>query len=145
MSTVKMEVIHRFEQFYENLSLSSIENLGDIYHSEIVFMDPVSNHQGLHNVKQYFTKLLENTTHCNCKIQATMGMNNQFSVTWKMRYGHPKLNSGREIIVDGITHLKHQDDRIILHRDYFDMGQMIYEQVPILGFVVKRIKNRMHE
>lgn len=140
-----MALIKRFEQFYENLSLSSIEGLGDIYHPEIVFVDPISKHYGLDSVKHYFTNLLENTTYCSCAIQATMGMEDQHSVTWKMRFGHPKLNSGREIIVDGITHLKLQDERIIMHRDYFDMGQMVYEQVPILRSVVKKIKSRMNE
>lgn len=138
-----MPVIQRFEKFYENLSLSSIASLGDIYHSEVMFVDPVSKHRGLGSVQEYFTKLLENTTYCSCTIQAIMSTGNQHSVTWTMRYGHPRLNSGQEIIVDGTTHLKQQDDRIIMHRDYFDMGQMVYEQVPLLGFVVKSIKNRM--
>ena len=145
MKISKMEVIQRFEQFYENLSLSSIENIADIYHPEIVFVDPISKHHGLASVKSYFTQLLENTTYCNCKIQVIMGADDQFSVTWKMQYAHAKLNRGREVIVDGITHLKQQDDRIILHRDYFDMGQMVYEQVPILRSVVKSIKKRMNE
>ena len=139
-----MEVIQRFEQFYENLSLASLASLDDIYHPEIAFMDPISKHQGLVSVTEYFKKLLENTTYCNCKIQTIIGADNQFAITWKMRYSHPKLNSGREIIVDGITHLEQQQDLIIVHRDYFDVGQMIYEQVPILRSVVKIIKKGMH-
>ncbi len=139
-----MDVIKRFEKFYENLSLSSVDDLSSIYHPDIVFEDPVSKHKGLVEVESYFLNLLENTSRCDCKIQAIMGQAPQFSITWQMTYAHPKLNSGNEIKVDGITHIQTKDDRIIMHRDYFDLGQMIYEQLPILRNVVKSIKNRMN-
>ena len=29
------------------------------------------------------------------------------------------------------------------HRDYFDMGEFIYERVPVLGSVIRAIKRRL--
>ncbi len=35
------------------------------------------------------------------------------------------------------------DDSIIYHKDYYDLGEMVYEHVPILGFVIKKIKGKL--
>ena len=138
-----MEVIHRFEQFYASLSLSSVARLEDVYHHQIEFTDPIATHHGIDNVKRYFTDLLENTKSCQCKIIQTIGSGERYSITWEMQFEHPKLNAGQPITVDGISYLEVKEQRIILHRDYFDVGQMIYEQVPILKWLIRQIKNRM--
>jgi hypothetical protein len=58
-----------------------------------------------------------------------------------MTYSHPKLNKGQQIQVDGMSQLKF-DDKIYAHRDYFDLGQMLYEQVPFLGGLIGLLKKR---
>jgi hypothetical protein len=32
---------------------------------------------------------------------------------------------------------------VCLHRDYFDLGAMLYEQLPLLGAVVRTLKGRL--
>ncbi|MBM3418431.1 MAG: transcriptional regulator [Bacteroidetes bacterium] len=29
------------------------------------------------------------------------------------------------------------------HRDYFDLGEMVYEQIPVFGKIIKTMKSRM--
>mgnify|MGYP001788744818 CR=1 FL=1 len=57
----------------------------------------------------------------------------------------PSLNSGREITVDGVSLITFggREGKVISHRDYFDMGEFIYERVPILSTVIRIIKNKM--
>ncbi len=57
----------------------------------------------------------------------------------------PSLNSGREITVDGVSLITFRgaEGKVISHRDYFDMGEFIYERVPILSSVIGFIKNKM--
>ncbi len=30
-----------------------------------------------------------------------------------------------------------------LHKDYYDLGEMVYEHVPILGFIIRKIKGKL--
>jgi len=38
-----------------------------------------------------------------------------------------------------MSHLKFADGKVISHRDYFDLGEMLYEHIPLLGGVIKSI------
>ena len=58
-----------------------------------------------------------------------------------MNYAHPKLAGGKDIVVDGATDLMFEE-KIIYHRDYIDMGQMLYEQIPVLGSIIRYIKKK---
>ncbi|HGP4674712.1 TPA: nuclear transport factor 2 family protein, partial [Vibrio cholerae O1] len=35
------------------------------------------------------------------------------------------------------------EGKVTYHRDYFDMGEMLYEQLPVLGQVIRAIKRRL--
>lgn len=46
--------------------------------------------------------------------------------------------------VEGATRLEFDETgKVCLHRDYFDLGAMLYEQLPLLGAVVRTIKGRL--
>ena len=62
---------------------------------------------------------------------------------WKMTLETDKLNSGKPIVVEGNSVIRFgSNGKAIYHRDYFDMGAFVYENIPGLGFVVKKIKDR---
>jgi hypothetical protein len=44
--------------------------------------------------------------------------------------------------VQGSSHLKGVGDKVVYHRDYLDLGAMLYEQLPLLGRVIRSLKNR---
>lgn len=138
-----MNVIDRFTDFYQNVNNESLKQLGQIYAEQILFVDPVVEHQGLVALDTYFKNLMENTTSCHCDIQNIVTQKDKHMVTWEMNFTHPKLNSGRNVQVQGVTELRTSEDRIVYHRDYYDMGQMIYEQVPLLKNVVNSLKRRL--
>lgn len=138
-----MNVIERFTDFYENCTHQSISQLSGIYANNICLIDPVAEHNGLKSVERYFSQLLLNTVSCQCSVQAISGNESNKFVTWNMRFVHPKLNGGRTINVEGITHLKIQNDLIVYHRDFYDMGQMVYEHIPLLRSIIKTIKHRI--
>ena len=62
-------------------------------------------------------------------------------VNWTMNL---KLKQSDKLItVDGNTQLTVKDDIIVYHKDYYDLGEMVYEHIPLLGFFVKKIKKRL--
>ena len=55
---------------------------------------------------------------------------------------HPQLASGAEIEVTGISHIRY-DDLIFYHRDYYDLGEMLYEHIPAYGWITRKLKARL--
>ncbi|MFC3122078.1 nuclear transport factor 2 family protein [Agaribacter flavus] len=136
-----MNIIDKFSMFYVDLASMKIDGLANIYRKDVVFIDPIAQHQGLDAVERYFTRLLGNAKFCKFTIHSK-AQSDEFNATvsWTMSYTSSKLNSGRPIDVDGVTVIKIENNMIVYHRDYYDLGQMVYEHIPILGRLISKIK-----
>ncbi|WP_018693271.1 nuclear transport factor 2 family protein [Algicola sagamiensis] len=136
-------VVKRFISLYEQLDKNSIEQLSDVYHPDIVFQDPAHEITGWHDFYRYFEGLMENLSFCHFNIQSHHQENDEAFLVWEMTFEHPKISNGEPVVVSGSSHLKMFDERVIYHRDYFDMGQMLYEHLPVLSQAIRWIKRRM--
>ena len=65
-------------------------------------------------------------------------------VQWRMVMRHPRLRKGSPVTVEGLSRLEFDaEEKVKLHRDYFDLGEMLYENLPLIGMVVTSIKKRL--
>ena len=55
---------------------------------------------------------------------------------------HPKLNRGKKFTVPGISAI-HYGNKIYSRRDYFDLGVMLYERLPLIGWLILIIKRNL--
>lgn len=155
-----MTVIENFKKFYSSLSLEDLPLLKEIYSDDIVLVDPVGSHQGLEQLTQYFTHLLTNNNQCDFVIHTIGQVQVEevraekevqptdvalYSVTWTMSFATPALKNGQTIHVAGMSQLKIIDNKIVHHQDFYDLGQMVYEHIPLLGSIVKKIKGRLRQ
>lgn len=139
-----MELINKFASFYTDLDSMKIEELKTIYCQNVVFIDPIGEHQGITAVEQYFNGLLKKAQNCTFTIHEQLETtDDKYIVKWTMTYTTSRMNKGKPINVDGMTLLKLKDNKIVFHRDYFDMGEMIYEHIPVLGLFIRKIKKAM--
>ncbi len=138
-----MTLQERFTALYTTLDLDALERLPGVYHSRVTFADPVAVHQGILALDDYFRRLLKGCTECSFQIRGQHFGASEGWVNWTMTFANPRLNGGEPIDVDGSSVLEIRDDRISYQRDYYDMGAMIYEQIPVLGRVIRHIRGRM--
>lgn len=134
-------LVDNFIELYQALNKNNLHLLGQVYGDDIIFTDPMHQISGLESLTQYFAKLYENVQHIQFEIKEVQQSDSQASLFWQMQYRHPKLNKGQLISVDGMSQLKF-NDKIYFHRDYFDLGQMLYEQVPCVGGLIRLLKTR---
>lgn len=131
-----------FISLYSELDRSTLHRLPEIYSNDIQFIDAVHQIDGLPMLTEYFQHLYENILNCQFHIHHVIENDNEASLFWTMEYSHPKIGKGKCISVDGTSHIKF-NERVYYHRDYLDMGQMLYEHLPVLGSALKLIKKRM--
>ena len=144
-----MDVISRFCKIYTDICQISPDDLESVYGKDIVFIDPIATHQGIGEVKSYFSNLLTQAQSCKfdiadvfvCSKEKDSRSKVTHVVNWTMRL--TLKNNSKHITLDGTTQLGVVNDTIIYHKDYYDLGEMVYEHVPILGFVIKKIKGKL--
>ena len=119
------------------------QKLALFYHSEVVFADPVHEMSGLDCVSEYFASLSSGLLSCRFDMGEPVIDASRAFVNWQMVFAHRRLKGGQELSLPGVTELTFADGKIVYHRDYYDMGEMIYEHIPVLGSVVRRLKRRL--
>lgn len=142
-----MSVLNQFEQIFSDFSLATIPLLPSVYSESVVFRDPVHELHGLRNVSLYFGKTLRGVSECRFEFITRVVQADQAAYRWRMWYAHPKLQQGELLSLSGASFLSWQSfehgERIIFHEDYYDLGDMIYQRIPILSSVIRVIKRRM--
>lgn len=136
------EVLKRFKHVYEGLTKENLSTLQNVYSPNIEFQDPLHHVQGYAAFEAYFAALYANLESCRFVIKDLFYQDNQACVTWTMIFVHPRLNGGKAVRVEGASHLQFNAQAIEKHRDYTDLGQMLYEHIPFLGSVIRTVKKR---
>ena len=137
----------RVEHFLEKLNALTYDNvdqiLPQVYTQEIEFIDPVKSIHTLTELSQYFSEMYQGVVHCHFSARECIYQQDRYALEWEMNFRHKKLAKGQDILVDGISHLRFQDQLVSYHRDYYDLGALIYEQVPLLGMLIKKIRHAL--
>jgi hypothetical protein len=106
---------------YCSLATGNTAELAPLYSEDVYFEDPS----------------------CNFKFHQTLDTGGEIFLAWTMILRQRGPKSGEVIRVEGASFLKVRNNRIYYHRDYFDLGAFVYENVPMLGSIIKRIKQRL--
>jgi len=142
MTSAKKELITKT---FNELRADNLSILDHFYHPEVVFIDPIGTVKTLPALKAYYKGMYKNVQEIAFDFDTLIEEKNEVSSTWSMRLKARGLNGGREVVVNGTSHLSFDQDTqlVIAHRDYFDMGEFIYEYIPLLKTVIKAIKNKI--
>ena len=138
---MKTPLLENFCSIYPKLNKNNLALLKEIYSDNVVFTDPMHEVQGIDALSAYFEHLYQNMDHCHFHILQVIAQEGQACIVWRMEYAHQKIKKGQTIVVDGTSHLQFSE-KIDSHRDYLDLGQMLYEHLPLIGAVIKTIKKR---
>lgn len=135
-------LIVEFKQLYNTFDKDSLVSLGQLYSEDVTFADPLHVIQGLPALTQYFYAMCGNLTECRFEfIDEIVGQDSAF-FKWHMHYRHPSIRANKLLTLTGAT-LIHFSDKIDRHEDFYDMGAMLYEHIPLIGSAIGFVKSRI--
>lgn len=138
------EPLARFVALYQQLDRQQLHRLSEVYADEVIFIDPAHRVEGLAALSDYFAALYQRLAYCRFVITSQQQQGRQAWLGWTMTFSHPRLRGGKPVTVEGATRLElDEEGKVCLHRDYFDLGAMLYEQLPLIGPLVRTIKGRL--
>lgn len=130
---------------FNKLDKNCTEILSQLYTQDVIFHDPLHRIEGRGSLEQYFKALYENVTSCRFEFHQQALQGEIAFVSWTMHLSHRRLAGGKAIAVEGCSVLcfpEHAEGRVSRHRDHFDLGALLYENLPLLGPLVKGVKRR---
>lgn len=136
--------LERSKQFFTQLGANTMHLVDDFYDPKVVFQDPIHRLEGIAALKAYYQRLYSNVTSIRFEYGSGVESESVVSLEWRMFLKTPAIMGGKEFTVDGISIIKFSAaGKAIEHRDYFDMGEFVYERIPVLSYIIKYIKGRL--
>jgi len=133
-------LVDRFRELFNTLDKGNLNKLAGVYDEHVHFKDPLGEAHGLDELTRYFSGSYQNVIACHFVFAQEVVDRSTVTLPWIMHLRHKRINSGREIQVEGISHLHIGEGKVHYHRDYFDAGQLLYENLPLLGGIIRKIK-----
>ena len=140
-NSVTPQVVSVFKGFYAHKEAMDLTRLEDIYSENIVFRDPLHGIRSIAALRDYLAAMYENLTECRFEyLDELIGVDSAY-IKWNMHFRHPRFNN-RLNTVRGVSQIQF-NDRVIFHEDIYDLGELIYQHVPLLGGATRWLKRRI--
>ena len=137
------DFLKSFAERFASLDANNLARLGELYHPDIEFRDPLHQIHGLPALRDYFSQLYANVSALSFQFHGLDQVaDGEGYLRWTMTFRHPRLEGGRSIPVAGCSHLQWRDGKVHTHRDFFD-GEMLYEPLPLMGRLIGWLKGRL--
>lgn len=145
IATFKGLSIATIKGFYESFDKETIAQLDDIYADDAVFIDPITQLNGLGEIRAHFEKLGNDLNHCRFEFTNEIVDGNDLQLIWNMHYSHPSMKKGDPLTLRGTSFIRIDPDRqkVEYHEDFYDLGAMIYQNVPFLGSIIRHVNKRL--
>ena len=132
-------IVHAFE----TLTPEAVAGLGALYADDARFKDPFSEVRGLAQIQRIFDHMYLSLDNPRFIITNRIVQGRQCFLNWEFRFGFRRFLRGQEQCIRGGSHLVLDDvGRIMLHRDYWDAAEELYEKIPLLGSFMRWLKQR---
>lgn len=132
------------KEFFNKFDKNNVDLADKFYHPNVEFNDPIVSIKGIENLKKYYANLYKNVTAIRFEFSSLITQGDEQVAVWVMYLKAKGLNGGNEVALKGNSHIRYKDGLAIYHRDYFDMGEFIYENIPVLGSIIRKIKSLLH-
>lgn len=138
------QIVEGFKTLYQTLNAQTCRSglIESVYADNLIFEDSFHRIEGAGPFRDYCQSLYENLSRCDFTFHDQWVTESDAMLTWTMVFCHPRIKKGKEVSVEGASLIRFEQ-KVFYHRDYFDGGELLYEHLPLMGALIKTLKNRM--
>ncbi len=132
------EVLEELGRIFEMMGPDRPVDLAELYADDVVFEDPLHRVEGRAALEAYMERMARGLRWARFDLGEAIVQGDRIALPWTMRYAMKALPG--EHALDGLSVFEVRGGRVVGHRDYFDVGAMLYEKIPVLGRVVRWVR-----
>ncbi len=127
--------------WFESLSPESLATIDSVYDSQSLFRDPFNDVVGIDKIKAIYQHMFDALQTPRFKVTRIVEQGAESFMVWDFTFGL----IGNHYRISGCTHFVLDPDtqRVTVHRDYWDAAQELYEKLPLLGWLLRRLRNKL--
>jgi steroid Delta-isomerase len=130
-------------QWFEHLQPESLSLLETFYTPEARFKDPFNQVQGYDGIRAVFEHMFRALREPRFVVHEAVVQGDSAFLVWDFLFHFQGSGGSTEQCVRGATHFKFAPDgRVVLHRDYWDAAEELYEKLPVVGSLMRWLKRR---
>ena len=136
----------RFQRFFADFSPQKIAVLLDQTYSEDAwFNDTLKTIRGRDQMRSYLKHSAEAVESCVVEVKETLSNETgDYYIRWVMTIRFKRFKKGQDTQTIGISHVRFNNEGLVcFHQDYWDSTAGIFEHIPVLGWMIGKIKARL--
>ncbi len=142
--TMRSEALHRLIQYWQTLTPESVASIADVYTEDASFRDPFNDVSGIEALKHIFADMFVRLEEPVFTIIETIEQDHGAVLIWDFDFRIKALKPGQKRRIHGASHIRFAaDGRVHYHRDYWDAAGELYEQLPLVGALMRFLKKRV--
>ncbi|MDB4419243.1 nuclear transport factor 2 family protein [Akkermansiaceae bacterium] len=138
--------LKNFTSFLKNVGNKDYieKNTAKVYAPGSYLNDTLVTHHGPEEIQAYFLETADTMTSFELTIDDSVQSGPDHYIRWTMIFAAPKLSSGKAIHSVGMSQVRFAPDgKVAFHQDFWDSGQNIYGQIPVVGGMIGIIQKQL--
>lgn len=137
------DALPKLIQYWQTLTPETVSALKNIYAEDATFQDPFNAVRGLPAITHIFHDMFVRLHDPKFVITETIQQDNRVLLVWDFTFRIKNLKPDMPRKIHGTSLIRFADDgRVESHRDYWDAAGELYEQLPIIGVLMRWLKKR---
>ena len=139
------EAIRRFERFLGNLDEKTArEETEAVYAPNAFLNDTLKTIHGSPAIRDYFIRTARGLKSMKVTFDDVAVSGQNYYFRWTMETQMKNLAPGRTVRTIGVTLIRFdREGRVVLHQDFWDSAQGVWEHVPVMGSVLRWIRSKI--
>jgi steroid delta-isomerase len=136
----------RVVDFFESLSPASLDRLDALYAPGAFFKDPFNEVRGVPAIRQVFDHMYASLAQPRFVVTGCIVDGAECFLTWDFHFHFRRFDTRALQTVRGGSHLKFNPaGQLAFHRDYWDAAEELYEKLPLVGRLMRWLKQRARQ
>lgn len=135
--------LNRLVEYWQTLTPATVDDIGSVYTTDAFFRDPFNEVTGIEKIRHIFADMFVRLDAPTFDITETIEQPHGALLIWNFTFRLKSLKPGLTRRIHGTSHIRFAaDGRVQYHRDYWDAAGELYEQLPLVGSLMRFLKKR---
>lgn len=144
MTTDFYQQAENYAAFFAQLTRDSLGRLEMIFSPEARFKDPFNDVVGRDSIKLIFVHMFESCEKPRFDINHWAVDGHIAYYWWEFHAKVIFLKLKRPVFIQGTSRIEFDDNGLVCsHIDYWDSAEYVYSKLPLIGGIIRTIRNRV--